>query len=710
MATSLNNLGLLNQLQSRFAESELLYRRALALHEKWLPHPDFVQTLGNLGTLELTRKDWTSALAYLRRATKIMIERGGAMASGPNSAGDTEIRRATRIFRMHALAAYRNGSQDAALREEGYQLAQWAERTSAAAALSQMAARAAKGEGALAGFIRDLQDVEAEMAAADTRLSAGLGKADLRQAEEVRRQNTDSKARWNEIHERLGTEYKEYIELLHPKPISIEATQAQLRADEVLLLFLDTPELPGIPGESFGWAVTKDETRWVKFALSPKDIFERVTALRCGLDLAAWEGDGAVNCGNLTNFQDKPKTQKSLPFDLARAHELYVVLFDWINDLTKGKRLLIVPSGPLVQLPFQVLLTEKPYQAMVGAAALRRATWLAKSNAITVLPSVTSLKALREYAKTRRATKTLVGFGNPLLDGRPNVRSDAERAKLAREKQKCPKGPGQLSSRIAVTSLKMPQPRGGLANVADVRAQVPLPETADELCAVARELGVPESDIRLGARATEGSVKAMSEDGSLAKYRIVHFATHGTLASEATEILGAAAVPGLILTPPAPPETTQDDGYLSSPEIAGLKLDADWVILSACNTAAGGAPGAEALSGMARAFFYAGARSLLVSHWAVDSDSTVKLITKALGVMATDKSVGRAEAMRRSMLAMIEAGDPEHAHPSFWAPFVVVGEGSAPASSTAARTPAKKSAPKSRGGTPVDWAVEILRP
>lgn len=226
---------------------------------------------------------------------------------------------------------------------------------------------------------------------------------------------------------------------------------------------------------------------------------------------------------------------------------------------------------------------------------------------------------------------------------------------------------------------------------------------------VARELGVPESDIRLGALATEKHIKAMSEDGSLAKYRIVHFATHGALASEAPEILGAAAEPGLILTPPDEP-TTEDDGYLSAPEIAGLKLDADWVILSACNTAAGGAPGAETLSGMARAFFYAGARSLLVSHWAVDSESTVKLITKALGAMATDKSVGRAEAMRRSMLAMIEAGDPEHAHPSFWAPFVVVGEGSVPASSTAARTPAKKSARKPRGGTPVDWTVEILRP
>jgi CHAT domain-containing protein len=102
------------------------------------------------------------------------------------------------------------------------------------------------------------------------------------------------------------------------------------------------------------------------------------------------------------------------------------------------------------------------------------------------------------------------------------------------------------------------------------------------------------------------------------------------------------------------------------------------VILSACNTAGGGqgassATGAEALSGLARAFFYAQARALLVSHWAVDSDATVKLITKAVGAMSQNKSVGRAEALRQAMLALIDQGDAREAHPSYWAPFVVVG-------------------------------------
>ena len=158
----------------------------------------------------------------------------------------------------------------------------------------------------------------------------------------------------------------------------------------------------------------------------------------------------------------------------------------------------------------------------------------------------------------------------------------------------------------------------------------------------------------------------------LSKYHVIHFATHGALAGQ----VSGSSEPGLLLTPPDN-ATETDDGYLSASEIAGLKLDADWVILSACNTAAGGADGAEALSGLARAFFYAGARALLVSHWSVYSDTTVKLITGAISTMAADKSVGRAEAMRQSMLTLIDRGNPSEAHPAFWAPFVVVGEGTA---------------------------------
>jgi len=106
-----------------------------------------------------------------------------------------------------------------------------------------------------------------------------------------------------------------------------------------------------------------------------------------------------------------------------------------------------------------------------------------------------------------------------------------------------------------------------------------------------------------------------------------------------------------------------------------LKLDADWAILSACNTAAGGATSAEALSGLARAFFYAGARALLVSHWSVDSGAAVEIITGTIGRMGADASLSRASALRLAMLFVLERGDDTQVQPSYWAPFIVVGEG-----------------------------------
>lgn len=150
----------------------------------------------------------------------------------------------------------------------------------------------------------------------------------------------------------------------------------------------------------------------------------------------------------------------------------------------------------------------------------------------------------------------------------------------------------------------------------------------------------------------------------------VSFRHSGALAGQ----IRGSAEPGLILTPPAY-ASPEDDGYLSASEIAALKLDADWVILSACNTAAGDASGAPALSGLARAFFYAQARALFVSHWSVNSDATVRLIATAMGEMAHDRTIGRAEVLRRAMLALLEKGNPREAHPAYWAPFVVVGEG-----------------------------------
>jgi CHAT domain-containing protein len=137
--------------------------------------------------------------------------------------------------------------------------------------------------------------------------------------------------------------------------------------------------------------------------------------------------------------------------------------------------------------------------------------------------------------------------------------------------------------------------------------------------------------------------------------------------------VGFGALGGAIVATDKPSE--EDEGLLTASEVAMLKLNADFIVLSACNTAAGDKPGAEALSGLARAFFYAGVKSLVVSHWEVDSEATVALMDGLFEALKTNPRLSHAEALRMSMLRMIvNSSKPEWAQPEFWAPFVVVGE------------------------------------
>jgi CHAT domain-containing protein len=431
--------------------------------------------------------------------------------------------------------------------------------------------------------------------------------------------------------------------------------------------------------------VTKTSFAWVHAALGYEALEQRVQALRCGLDQLAWRGDGAKECQKLLGTSGAvPGVGVALPFDLAKAYELYQVLFGQIESLLvnpdgTGKDLLVVPSGPLVKLPFQVLVTKAPG----SGASYASADWLIKRNALTVLPSVTSLKALRDLARPSKATRPLLGYGNPLLDGNPASDAQVRRAKLARTKQSCPKAlpEGQLTtSSIEPPGVLTAYFKRGEANVETLRRLAPLPETADELCEVAQLVGAAESDVKLGAAANELSIKTLSRDGLLASYAALHFATHGLLAAETATLAASLAEPALVLTPPTK-ASEDDNGLLTASEVTQLKIDADWVVLSACNTASGDKKeNAEALSGLARAFFYAGARALLVSHWYVDSKAAVKITTGTFAEMKANPSIGRAQALRVAMLAaMADKTRPASwiaaAHPSVWAPFSVVGEG-----------------------------------
>ena len=177
-------------------------------------------------------------------------------------------------------------------------------------------------------------------------------------------------------------------------------------------------------------------------------------------------------------------------------------------------------------------------------------------------------------------------------------------------------------------------------------------------------------DIKLGEAASVTDIKHERLDN----YRVVYFATHALVAGDVEKFVKVKAEPALVLSIPEK-TTEEDDGLLRASDVAMLKMNADFVVLSACNTAAGDKPGAEALSGLARAFFYAGARSLIVSNWEVDSESTVALMIGLFGALKGNPHLSYAEALRLSMLRMLgNSSKPEWAQPKFWAPFIVVGE------------------------------------
>lgn len=241
-----------------------------------------------------------------------------------------------------------------------------------------------------------------------------------------------------------------------------------------------------------------------------------------------------------------------------------------------------------------------------------------------MLPSVASLRALRAFANGTRTGKPFIGFGNPVFQKAPTD----------------PTNRGGEDQRVASNETVRGVSeyfRGALGDVSALRHLAPLYDTADELKGIAASLGAPANELILGANASETAVKSLSGSGRLAEYRVIAFATHGLVAGD----IKGLAEPALALTVPDEP-TEADDGLLTASEVATLKLNADWVILSACNTAAGDKPGAEALSGLARAFFYAGARGLLVSHWPVKSSAAVKLTTTAIAELKAHPEIGRA--------------------------------------------------------------------
>ncbi|NBR98509.1 MAG: CHAT domain-containing protein, partial [Betaproteobacteria bacterium] len=299
-------------------------------------------------------------------------------------------------------------------------------------------------------------------------------------------------------------------------------------------------------------------------------------------------------------------------FDLEASHELYKNLFKGIEPQMEGlDHLIVVPSGALASLPFGLLVTQKP-----AGNDYTKAVWLTQRISISHVPSLQAFYTLRATRTIIAPPKPLLGFGDPVLQGASAKKG--EESSLAKMGQACrPDGP---------------MDRQTLLDLA------PLPETAQELKNVATILRAGNDSVFMRDRATETNLRALKLD----QYRVLYFATHGLLPGE----LKCQAAPGLVLTPPADQSKDKDsDGLLEASEIASLRINADLVVLSACNTAGGGGKfGGEALSGLAEAFFHAGARSMIVSHWQVPSAATAQLMSGTFAFLGPQLATGSAPA------------------------------------------------------------------
>jgi CHAT domain-containing protein len=665
MLRTVSLLGDIRLAQGRAEEAFVLYNSVLAeLEQRYgAESPETQSALAGLGRAAFAADKFDLAAGFMERSVALIdriaaIDATAAFANRTGAVEDEAIARAAsydHLIKTYDRLAETAPASRAAFSERAFRVAQRVIESEAAQALAQLAARQAAGSGRLAALVRERQDLVDAWRASDLRLTELRAAADRNRAGEqaVAGELAALDQRITAIDATLAREFPSFADLQKPATVDFADVQARLGDNEVLLFYADTTKLGETGFETYLWAVPKiGERRWVRLSRSTGELGGAVQALRNLMGV----GPQSRGAQSLSAQHSDDRTGKVL--DAAKA--LHDALLAPVADMIGGKDLVIVPSKRLAGLPFQLLVSEAADAS--AADRYRQAAWLAHDHAITVLPSVGALDALaaRTSADERQP---YLGFANPLLTGRSGE------DQRAFDKGGCAGPAADVRSIAAADGVLVADLfRGGSADVAAVRHLEPLPETVDEACAVAAALGADATSLRLGAAATEAEVKNLSEAGELAKARILHFATHGLVSGE----LDGFAEPAIVLTPPDA-ASERDDGLLTASEVTTLRLDADWVILSACNTAAGDG-GGEALSGLARAFFYAGAQTLMVSHWPVNSAAAVELATGAVEAVAADPTISRAEALRRAMLAEIDKGGT-HADPANWAPFVVVGVG-----------------------------------
>jgi CHAT domain-containing protein len=525
--------------------------------------------------------------------------------------------------------------------------------------LADASARLSAKDPALAELVRGEQDlskqIEASLGAVNNLLSLppdGQRDQDVKAASALLAElRTKHDAAVRDIAKRFPA----YASLIDPKPPSLADVKAALRPGEAMLSFYFGRTA------SFVWAIPKDGAgAFARIPMKASDLEATVVDLRKALEPEA------------TRVEEIP------PFDVAKAFSLYAALLAPVESGWKdAKNLVVATNGALGELPLGLLPTanvEVDAQAQPRFAGYRGVPWLARTHNVTVIPSASAFLTLRSLPAGSPRRENLIGFGDPYFSPEEAAAAEAEATKTADAGVSDAGGDADVTRGRPLKLRAVPHTEN--VDKAELAMLPRLPDTRPELTAMARALDVdPAKSLYLGKDANERNVETLD----LTRYRVVAFATHGLIPGD----LDGLTQPALALTAPEV-AGVEGDGLLTIDKILGLKLDADWVVLSACNTGAGAGAGAEAASGLGSAFFYAGTRALLVTNWSVHSASARELTSDLFRRQSADPSLSRSEALRQSMMALIDGPgsvDAEgrtgytYAHPLFWAPFTVIGDG-----------------------------------
>jgi len=521
-------------------------------------------------------------------------------------------------------------SANPASRGEAFEAAQWSSIGETAATLAKVSARTSRSAGPVAEKERFREEVRESVASLNRDIAQWisvpgtpesdrelLGKFYLRDVDAVMDEMST---------EEIAAIDPAYDNLVKPRPIAAERVQALLEKDEAVLFFL-----PDERGTSI-FVLTQSGFAWHRSTMTRAAVAKSVEQLRSQIKRDLREGW----MGSVDNFDEQ------------LAHSLYRELVAPVEASLKGAtRLMTVTPGPLSSLPLTLLVSD--------GADSQKPEFLIDRYEISTLPSVSSLYSLRCLLRPASDRPSVCGSG----PGRDNPTS---RTILFAAGDPALKGhPGDDRGIVQYSELL----HRGIADPAQIMAMPSLPGTRREIEGVRSMFDPARTITLLGTAATEASVKASP---GLASARYVLLSTHGLLASET----GADGEPGLVFTPPAAGmQSDTDDGLLTASEAAQLRLAADIVVLSACNTgSSNGNAEADGLSGLAQSFFYAGARSLLVSHWPLDDEAGAEIVTHLFSSIGRNPGSPSA-AVREAVLAL--RSNVETSSPAVWAPLVFVG-------------------------------------